>query len=370
MSQIARIYEQARQRIGALYGEIRAEPRRPRQPIEIPPDQVEPAAPRPPSPPPADGVDRVEPFKDYLSVVLNQLFLAEARQWFARIDPTVLATTEFLYDGKTRTEPVVVGPRKDEGLPAGTVIRNMPVFGPSPYRGGGFCFTFVLSQMQVGNVARALLEVVEATARAVPTGLPIADYTKIGGVVLDGFERLAGLAGVEPLLALRESINPDAGQVLRPGRFALIDQDDPDPRRFWVVGDTLMTGPSRDRLAPFRDADFILYQFAAAPGRKRHDVEALPFQRLWLAALDAASRATAGAWDEAKANLAAMASAITTSPDLTWDQGRALIRDRRAQLVAVHDDAKANAAAAEPSDPEARQLAAVEAEISDILRLP
>ncbi|WP_156679941.1 hypothetical protein [Sphingomonas profundi] len=345
---------------------IQSEPRRPREPIRIPDGHVRPQAPAPQPPIAADDADIVAK-RDYVMVRLNQLFLADQRRWFTEIEPSVFASTEFLYDGKARTVPVVVGPSPKEGLPSGTVLKNMMLFGPHPYRGGPFTFTFVLNQMPTHNVARDVVEVVESASAALAPGLGLEVYTRIGGIVLDGFDRIMGLNGVKPLIGLRQTIDPDSGDAFPTGRWALIDSDDaPDPDEFWVIDDVLRKGPTAEAALPYREADFMLYQIARVPPPGRRDLDALPFHPLWIAALAAAAKSSAGAWDEAKANLAAMFSAVAVSPDLTWTQGRALMAERLEQLRAVHDDAMRLAVANDAAAPGT----AVQDSISDLLRLP
>lgn len=358
-----------------LYRSISSSPSRPRRPIEIPPEHVEPSRPpqRPADPrrdtvgaPARPARDEVRPQKDYVSIVLNQLFLADARKWFTAVEPTVFASTEFLYAGGMRTDPVVIGPRPNEGLPRGMALRNMTVFGPHPYRGGPLTFTFVLSQLPAGNVARNVLDVIEATSGALVPTLGIEIYTRMGNVVLDGFQKLMGLNGMTPLIGLRETVNPDAGQALRTGHWALIDVDDPDPFSFWVVQDELLHGSDRRTAKPFRQADFILYEIATASDGRRSDVDALPINATWKAALDAASRGSEDAWKEAKANLGAMIGAIAASPDLTWEHGQALVEERLAMLIALRDQSRRVAMAADQKDP----LARVRERIADVLALP
>lgn len=326
MSAISKIWNR-------VYEAIRADPRQPRLPFRIPDDHVIYSNPMPAVGDSASS--RIRASKDYLLVILNQLFLADSRRWFTEIEPVVFASSEFIYNGVSRTDPVVIGPSPDNKLPAGTVLRNMPVFGPHPYVGGAFTFTFVLSRLPVGNVARDILQLVEAVSTTLTPALGVATYARMGSVLVNGFERLLELDGIKPLLGLQESVNPDAGQPFDAGRWALIDEDDPRPEQFWVVDDTLMRGQTREVAKPYRDADFILYQIARPPDGRRGDVEVLPIQTLWKSALEAASKADA--WAEAKANFAAMISAVAVSPDLTWDHGQQLIAERREQLVALRD---------------------------------
>jgi hypothetical protein len=345
----------------AVYAKISGDERDPRKPIKVKdPETGGPQRPR-------DSAGTIQPKKDYILIRVNELFLSQSRKWFTEIEPLVFASTELLYDGQDRTDPFVVGPKKDDTLPRGMVLKNTTVSGPHPYRGGPMTLTIVLSRLPVGNVARPLLEVIEATGKVLDPAIGLSAYLKVGNVMLDGFEKLLGLDGVEPLIGFRSTVNPDAGDTLEPGYHALIDMPNPDPAEFWVKDDELLHGATFESAKPFRAADFVLYQITRAPNGRRGDVDKLPFFPLWRKALEAASNPATGAWDEAKAHLAVLATAINLSPDLTWDQGRSMLEDYIAQLTAVHEDTlKRSKLAPAPDD----GLQALRRQVSDILALP
>jgi hypothetical protein len=358
MSSIGKIWQ-------TVYAKISGEERDPRKPIRVK-DANGSRPQRPVDSGQTKPVDRFQPQEDYVLIRVNELFLSESRQWFTEIEPIVFASTEFLYGGQERTDPFLVGPKKDETLPRGMVLKNTTVSGPHPYRGGPLTLTIVLSRLPVGNVARPLIEVIEATGKALDPAIGLSTYLKVGNVMLDGFEKLLGLDGVKPLIGFRNTVNPDAGDTFDPGYFALIDMPAPDPTQFWAKNDELVHGATFESAKPFRAADFVLFQIARAPSGRRGDLDKLPFYPLWRKALEAASSPAAGAWDEAKANLAVVATAINLSPDLTWLQGRSLLAEYIAQLKAVHEETlKLSKLAAPPDD----GLQAMRREVSDILAL-
>jgi hypothetical protein len=304
---------------------IRAE-RKPRAPI--------PVSPGAPAMPPA------EPQQDYVGLRINQLFLHDARQWFTKIEPAVYVSTEFLYAGDMRTDPFVVGPKKGDKLPAGTQMQNIGAFGPHPYRGGKLTYSVVLAQLPVKNIARDILDIVEATGKALGPTASLSTWTELSGVVLDGFDRLMGLSDVEPLLGVRVQHDADADGNLPAGHYALIDADDPDPKRFWVRDNILVHGDARDTAVPYRENDFVLYEVFRARDGRRTDVDRLAFHPLWGQALESAGKPGPDAWEEAKANMAALASALYRSPDLTFAQAQYLRSDYLEKLIAVHAETK------------------------------
>jgi hypothetical protein len=127
------------------------------------------------------------------------------------------------------------------------VMQNIGVFGPHPYRDGNLTYSIVLAQLPIKNVARELLEIVESAGKALDPSASLATWTKLNGVVLDGFDRLIGLSGVGPLMGVCRQHDADAEGGLRPGYFALIGVNDPDPETFWVRDEKLLHGSKLSR---------------------------------------------------------------------------------------------------------------------------
>jgi hypothetical protein len=113
---------------------------------------------------------------------------------------------------------------------------------PPDVRGGKLSYSIVLAQVPMRNFARDLLDIVESAGKALDPSATLASWTKLTDVVLDGFDRLMRLAGVEPLMGVRRQHDADADGEFVPGHFAMIDADDPNPGAFWVQGDKLMQG--------------------------------------------------------------------------------------------------------------------------------
>jgi hypothetical protein len=350
MSAIGQIWDK-------VHAKIVSDKRDPRNPLPIRDENTD---------SPRKSTDPITLQKDYIQIRVNQLFLSESRRWFTEIEPIVFASTEFLYGANMRTDPFVVGPKKEEMLPRGMILKNTTVCGPHPYRGGPLTFTLVLSRLPVGNIARPLLDLVEAAGKALEPTIGLSAYTKVGRVVIDGFDKLLGLDGVKPLIGFRNTVNPDAGDYFKAGYFALIDMTEPDSSQFWVKNDELFRGPAIETATPFREADFVLFEVTRTPNRQRSDVDRLPLYSLWRNALEAAGKPAPGAWDEAKANLAILATAMALSPDLTWSQRGDLLKDYTAQLIAVHEETLKLSKLAGPYDD---GLQSIREQVKDILAL-
>jgi hypothetical protein len=331
--------------VGGLFGWLRdkvpAGERASWAPIRIPPGHAS-----------GTGSDLpIRAFEDYIGLRVNQLFLAAERRWFTEIEPAVFASVEFLYGGKDRTDAVVLGPQQDSALPPGTVLRNQQVFGVHPFRGGRITWTVVLSQVPVRNIARPILDLLQGAAGLAVPGMDLAAQANIGRLVLDGFERLAGLEGVKPLLGVRESIDVDQNDPLLPGHVALLAGAPPDPRRLWVRDSLLFEGETADSARPLVGRDFVLLEFTRAPDGRRSDVERLPFHADSERARESGGKPSDDSWAEAKALLAAAVSHVHRSPDLTERQKReinqswtTLVKDARDEALRMTDWSEAQEA--------------------------
>jgi hypothetical protein len=142
---------------------------------------------------------------------------------------------------------------------------------------------------------------------------------------------------VQPLAGHRWEFNPGASPWLKPGYFALINKDEGqiDHSTLRVENGRLLTTAGKPG-AGYRDADFILYSVNRLD--LRDDVTELPFYELFNAAKSQAASTDDGAWDRAKAGLVTLYQQMITSPDLTWDQARALLADFKDKLVKTHED--------------------------------
>jgi hypothetical protein len=284
-----------------------------------------------------------QPKKQYFAVVINEMFLEQARQWWTEYDPMALIVSEFTYDGKRITVPFVVGPSmiqaKLEQVPNGMAITDTLVSGIHPYVGGKFALTVILAQVKRQSHATKLLQLVETVGHAFPEGAALEPYLKVAGAVMDGVDALLGLADTVPIAGHRWEYNDGITPWLEPGFFALIDSDVKN-----VNADQLSVRKGRlfedvkGNPAAFRRADFLLYSLRVV--ETRNDVNELPFYPLFQKALQAAASTEAGSWDRAKATLVTLYQEMLLSPDLTFAQAQQLAADFKTQLVAANDLAK------------------------------
>jgi hypothetical protein len=298
---------------------------------------------------PVDHTDQaaVQAFKrneHYFQVRVNELYLTYARKWFATYVPMVLVLSEFIYDRQEQAVPFVVGPAILEGkgieVPGNAMIfSNTRVAGLHPYRGGRLTTSVILYAVQRDNFADKLLKVVESAASALDFSTTLSSYLKVANAVMDGVEALLGLKQTVPIVGLRKELDPDAGDTLAPGYFALFDAPDTevDAKQLWVKNDQLLVGNSLDSAKPYRSNDYVLYSLAQTA--ERGDPDLLPFQTLWDRVHADASQPTDEHWKSAKANMLSLFQTISASPDLTASQASALTDGYIAKMKVLHEKA-------------------------------
>ena len=285
------------------------------------------------------------PNEHYFMVRVNELYLAYSREWFATYDPMVLVVSEFTYDKSEQAVPFVVGPTLLEGkgqeAPDGMVFSDTRVAGLHPYRGGRLTLSVVLSKVQKQNYAKKLLEMVESVAGVLDFAVALGTYVKVGGVVLDGVQALFGLEeGATAVVGHRKEFDPDGGDALVPGYFALIDaaEDSIDPDTLWVRENRLHEGTSLEESKPFRSADYVLYSIVQADVRT--DERTLPFYPLFERMQTSATSTDKNDQKRAKADMTTLWQNLVLSPDLTTPQRKELTERYTAELKSLLDEAK------------------------------
>jgi hypothetical protein len=273
-----------------------------------------------------DGADLGPSFKEkkhYFQVIVHEMFLANAREWFVNYDPMVAAAASYIYDTKVVTVPFVAGPSllKDfrHKAPEGMIFRNTPISGLNPYQGGAFTLTLVLYKVQRKNNADKLLKVVEGISKSLDPSNTLAAYLKVAETVVDGVEAILGLEETVPVVGYQVTINPQIKQSINPDYCVLIDAEsgtqEMKPERFRVRGSQLYFVDGKGADQEYRAHDFVLFRIAQA--EKRDDERTLDFFPTWIAAQDFAARGTDAYWEDAKAHFNTLKRSLLKSPDLT-----------------------------------------------------
>ena len=317
---------------------IRHRPNVPRTLVEIPADHIL---------SPFAGPTPILPEKHYFGIVVDELFLASSRRWGTEYEPMVLAITEFTHAGKPASLPFIVGPKllgnipntQTAAAPEGMLYRQIRVAGIHPFRGGTVVSTVVLCQLRRQDHLRDLLKVVENVAGAVPFGAELGTYTRLADTLLDGIGTLLGNQDTEPLVGIRQDFDHDLGTPIRNAYFALIDGPESRyPReRLWVEERQLRVGPSRERLAPLRDANYVLFSIRGAA--EISDLSKLPENAQADTVIGLAASTDARDWERAKAELLVLYRQLLTAPELTRDQAKKWFEDIKGQAIAAHQTA-------------------------------
>jgi hypothetical protein len=323
-----------------IWERIRHRPNVPRAYVEIPAGQVLTKLPQP---------NAVQPNKNYFAVIVDELFLADARQWRKTYDPMVLAITEFTHAGKDTTLPFVVGPTllgnipgtKVRAVPEGMLYRGTGVAGLHPFRGGKVTSTMVLCQVQRNDHARDVLKVVESVAGAVPFGHELGTYTKLTGTLLDGMDTLLGLQETMPLVGVRKEFPYDLGEAVRNAYYALIDGPEQDypMSQLWVRDGGLLKGPDEKRLKAVRTASYVLFSTRVAPTTS--DVTKLPQAAVAESLVKRAVSKDDRDWKSVKSELLVLYRDLLTAPALTRDQAKAWYKEIETEVVEAHQAAAA-----------------------------
>lgn len=276
--------------------------------------------------PKPDGSAFVER-EHYLQILINEMYLAKERMWWVQYAPVALVATTYLYGNDYQTAPIVIGPNLfkqfSNDVGDGFIIRNAPVTSLHPYQGGAVTVTVLFSKVEKQDNGEKVLDVLEGFAEVaspISPALPFSSYLKIAGSVMAGMRTLLNLPKTQPILAYRETINPQINQPLVPQYFVLIDSpglSEQEKKRFRVINSQLYYGDSDDNAVPYRKQDFILLEIAK--GAKRTDERTLSFYPLWeeTRKLGLESTKQNGFWEEAKHHFNTLKIAVLESPDLT-----------------------------------------------------
>jgi hypothetical protein len=287
------------------------------------------------SPPGSSGAD-IQRDKSYITLTVNELFLANARKGWVNYQPMVVFATSFIQGNATITVPAVVGPslfeRPGQRLPQGLLLNDIEVAGPVPYRGGPLTISVVLYRLKHSNHARDLLQLVEGVSKAIGPTADLGMLSKVGGTLLDGLESLLGLGDTEPVMGQRFTLSPVGPGGVKTFYAALIDSGTPLMRETLSVDlGRLRSGNVPDTI-PFTEADYVLYSLSAPT--RRTDESTLPFYPLYERAKQNAFRGGEDNWKAAKATFSEVWQQMMVSPDLTFEQAEELFEEWKKQLLA------------------------------------
>jgi hypothetical protein len=256
----------------------------------------------------------------YFTIRINEMHLAENRQWGTDYDPLVVVVTEFNHAQERVVVPTVIGPnliRKQapaDQPPCGVVLLDTRVTGPHPYRGGDVDVSVGFYRVQRANHARVLLKVVDSLSAAFAGPGELQTIAKTGGALLEGVEGLLGLEETTYLTGHRISMASSPFDPFTAGFSALIAPPAPKDLASLQVEDRRLFIEADGRARPYRDSDFVLVSIIGT--EERGDQNLLPFYPLKVDALNALLDGEDGV-KRGKANLIAAYQQMRRSPDVT-----------------------------------------------------
>jgi hypothetical protein len=270
----------------------------------------------------------------YFGLTLNQLNLAHGREWFSEYDPLVYVAADFLYGKERVSIPKLIGPTAiklgdadaDKHVPHGTLVTDIRVAGPNPYRGEQIGITLILFKVQTNDYAKRVLRIAQGLSDAIGIA-GIATAVKIGGPVVDGIEAIFGMDGTQPVLGHRVELAASPLDGLRERSTALVGATDKPCTGLNVVGNRLLDAAG----AQYSGSDFVLYSLWSLPSRQGE--RSLPFYAQVEKMYEAASAGDDASWERAKAALITVYQQMLISADLTRVEADQLFDSYKAQIV-------------------------------------
>lgn len=259
----------------------------------------------------------------YFELRVNELHLAENREWLSVYDPMVVVVAEYDYGGERVARPAVLGPSqirtdKTSDKPRhGVVLQDCLVVGPNPYRGGNVEISVSFYRVKRSDTARSLLRVIDNLSSALPGAGEMATVAKVGSALLDGVQGLLGLGDTVYLAGQRLSFTPSALDPLKACYSALVAPPVPvDASQLTVNSKRLFLANGKEA-QPYRGSDFVLLGLSG--NVERGNESTLPFYAMKMDALMALGDGEEGV----KRGKAAMITAyqqMRKSPDITARQ--------------------------------------------------
>jgi hypothetical protein len=264
----------------------------------------------------------------YFEIRVNELNLAENREWWSVYDPMVVVVAEYNYAGEKVARPAVVGPSlirtqtQTDKPRHGVVLQDSLVVGPHPYRGGNVDISLSFYQVRRTNSASSLLKVIDRLSGALSGPGGMATVAKVGGALLEGVEGLLGLEETVYLAGNRLSLTPSPLYPLTACFSALIAPPVPPAPEQLMVRDRRLYIGDPASAQPYRASDFVL--FGLAGSATRGDESSLPFYALKTNALAALAERENGL-KRARAAMITAYQQMRMSPDVTSHEASELL---------------------------------------------
>ncbi len=272
-----------------------------------------------------------EPEKSYFEIRLAEMFLKDQREYWREFIPLSIVVSDFIYGGSPdrQTVPFFAGNEllkeiRDYVKGEHVELYNTRVAGPVPYMGSGLSLFVGLFRVQVNDLVRNLLNLVQTLVNSFNPAV-LSTYMDIAKSLSSGLPALLGMKEVELRLGARDEFGTSVSdpRKFKDGYLVYINSPEAtvdistlrvkDGRLHVISG----TGSTR----PFTDQDFCLMRITRL--LEREDYTTLPFHRLWKEAKD---RVWRGEEEKGRRAFLDLLHQVAVSPDLTTGHQNSLIQ--------------------------------------------
>jgi hypothetical protein len=265
----------------------------------------------------------------YFDVRVDEMYIKNLREYYINYTPMVSIGSEFIYDGKKEIVPYVVGPslmQKYGGKgppPAGMIYSNIRAIGPHPVKDDTLRVGVTLFKNETKNYAKEALALIENTSKVFPISNMLTSYLQLAHILVDGIDLIFQIGNTQAIIGkiADYKVPQDSG-------FHVVIDTDPseiDEKKLMVVDNQLYYGDSYAERKKFTQAAYILYSINLM--EKRKDTDSLSFHPYFMKSKSEASSIGKDWVKDILPNLSLLSQAIITSPDLTDEQEKTLLKD-------------------------------------------
>ena len=232
------------------------------------------------------------PNEHYFTVRVNEMFLSDKRKWLDIIEPNVICLTNYGYGDQQIDSPFIVGRgmTKMKEIPEGMVFYNTRVAGIHPFIGGILTISLVLCQSKVDSYLTRGIQFIEKISGVFGKNISklAGSYLEVSNIVIESLDKLFDAKALQPLFGFSKQFDIDAGDKVKPGYFALMEDTDEDwkPSQFFVYDNHLYIQNDNQKAEEFRKNEYVLFSLTKSPDRSGADLANLPFYKSYKKILE------------------------------------------------------------------------------------
>jgi len=276
---------------------------------------------------------QIKPEAFYFEIRIAETFLSLHREHGRDFVPLTVVMSKFLYDGKRRDFPFIVGNELLSDLQPYVegehiVFRNTRVAGPIPYAGDDIGLFVGLYRVEVDSLVTRVLDFMSQVANVFDVAR-LSGYVDVADALTSGLRSVLDMKQLEKRIGHMDVFQDSGPKVFREGYLVYVNCEEQvlSVDQMWVKQGKLWVGPTRNSLQPLTKHDYCLAQIQAHP--KRFDYTALPCHETWK---KARSKIDSGEHALAHMLLIECCQQLAASPDLIPRHRDYLIRVYRARF--------------------------------------